>query len=95
MPTLVLASSLARWLPAAHGAEYRVEVDATTLRDALEATFAYHPPLRGYVVDEQGSLRHHVAVFIDGQALRDKSDLSRTELGARSEIYVLQALSGG
>lgn len=95
MPTLVLASSLARWLPTAAGAEYRVEVDATTLRDALEAAFASHPPLRGYVIDEQGSLRHHVAVFIDGQAVRDKSDLSRAELDARSEIYVLQALSGG
>ncbi|GMV28275.1 MAG: hypothetical protein AMXMBFR59_04000 [Rhodanobacteraceae bacterium] len=97
MPTLVLASSLARWLPAVAtaGTEYRVDVDATTLRDALDAAFASCPPLRGYVVDEQGSLRQHVAVFIDGQVLRDKSDLTRAVLGARSEIYVLQALSGG
>lgn len=95
MPTLVLASALARWLPAAAGSECRFDVDATTLHDALEAAFVRYPPLRGYVVDEQGRIRHHVAVFVDGQALRDKSDLSATALGAHSEIYLLQALSGG
>jgi sulfur-carrier protein len=95
MPTLVLASALARWLPAAAGNEYRFDVEATTLHDALEAAFARHPPLRGYVVDEQGRIRHHVAVFVDGQALRDKSGLSAVALQAGSEIYLLQALSGG
>lgn len=95
MPTLVLASALARWLPAAAGGDYRIDVDAVTLHGALEAAFARHPLLRGYVVDEHGHLRHHVAVFIDGQALRDKSDLGAATVGARSEIYLLQALSGG
>jgi molybdopterin synthase sulfur carrier subunit len=51
--------------------------------------------LRGYIVDEHGLIRHHVAVFVDGQALRDKSDLTGVALSGRSEIYLLQALSGG
>ena len=95
MPTLVLASALARWLPAAAGNEHRFDVDAQNLRDALDAAFARHPPLRGYVVDEHGLVRHHVAIFVDGQALQDKSDLAAVVLTARSEIYLLQALSGG
>jgi molybdopterin synthase sulfur carrier subunit len=95
MPTLVLASALARWLPAAAGGEYRFDVDGATLDEALAAAFATHPPLRGYVVDEHGLIRHHVAVFVDGQALRDKSDLTGVALSGRSEIYLLQALSGG
>ncbi|MBL8301071.1 MAG: MoaD/ThiS family protein [Rhodanobacteraceae bacterium] len=95
MPTLVLASALARWLPAAAGSEYRIDVEATNLHDALGSAFAQYPALRGYVLDEQGRIRHHVAVFIDGQALKDKSGLSAAALGAHSEIYLLQALSGG
>lgn len=95
MPTIVLAPALARWLTAAGGGDMRVEVEATTLHEALDAAFARHPALRGYVVDEQGQLRHHVAVFVDGQALRDKSAARVTPLQARSEIYLLQALSGG
>lgn len=95
MPTIVLAPALARWLPAGGGGELRFEIEATTLRDALDAAFAVHPALRGYVVDEQGQLRHHVAVFVDGQVLRDKSATTTTVLRAGSEIYLLQALSGG
>jgi sulfur-carrier protein len=61
-----------------------------TVRAVLEAAFAEHPPLRHYVLDDQGGLRKHVVVFADGK---------RAGLGdavvAASEIYVLQALSGG
>ncbi len=71
-----------------------VQTPASTLREALEASFAANPQLRGYVLDEQGHLRKHVAVFIDGQMIRDRRDLS-TPLAPASEIYVLQALSGG
>lgn len=95
MPTIVLAPALARWLPAAASGDVRIEVQAETLHDAFDAAFARHPALRGYVVDEQGQLRHHVAVFVDGQALRDKSAARTTPLQAHSEIYLLQALSGG
>jgi hypothetical protein len=71
-----------------------VECAATTLREALEAAFAANPQLRGYVLDEQGHLRKHVAVFIDGVRVRDRTDLSDA-LGAARQIHVLQALSGG
>jgi sulfur carrier protein ThiS len=39
-------------------------------------------------------VRHHVAVFVDGTAIADKRKPTQT-LGERSEIYVMQALSGG
>ena len=52
------------------------------------------PPLRSYVVDDQGGLRRHVAVFIDERALCDRRHLSDA-VGADSRIYVVQALSGG
>jgi len=71
-----------------------VEAEAATLREALEASFARNPQLRGYVLDEQGHVRKHVAVFIDGQMLADRHNLSHP-LGPGSEVYVLQALSGG
>jgi molybdopterin synthase sulfur carrier subunit len=95
MPRIVLASALSRWLPqAGAGGEVALQVDGASLRDALDALFAQHPTLRGYVVDERGTIRHHVAVFVDGVAIHDKTDLSRA-LGAATEVYVMQALSGG
>ncbi len=69
-------------------------VDGVTLKDALAAVFAANPALRSYVVDDQGALRRHVQVFVDGGLARDRMGLS-DPLGPDSEIYVFQALSGG
>lgn len=92
---VVLASTLARWLPQAAGhGEVSVAVGGDTVFDVLEQLFARHPVLRGYVLDERGALRRHVALFVDGDAIHHNSDL-RQALGAQSEVYVMQALSGG
>lgn len=97
MPKVVLASGLARWMPnsaSAHPGEITVDVDGETLGEVLEHMFAQHPTLRGYVVDERGAVRHHVAIFVDGTAIRDKVAL-QVPVPVRSEVYILQALSGG
>ena len=71
-----------------------LEVAAQTVRDALDAVFSHHPKLRGYVLDEQGRLRRHVVCFVDGQMIEDRNTLS-DPLENDSELYVMQALSGG
>jgi hypothetical protein len=69
-------------------------VTGTTLGGALDQVFAAHPQVRDYIVDEQGELRRHVVVFIDGQRARDRRGLA-DPIGEGSVIYVLQALTGG
>jgi molybdopterin synthase sulfur carrier subunit len=71
-----------------------VDTAANTLRDALEAAFAMNPRLRGYVLDEQGHLRPNVVVFIDGRRSTDRVALNEA-LAPDSNVFVLQALSGG
>ena len=71
-----------------------VLTDAASLRDALEAVFTGTPNLRGYVLDDQGHLRKHVIVFIDGRRVRDYVQLDDA-LAADSQVHVLQALTGG
>ncbi|HVK74955.1 MAG TPA: MoaD/ThiS family protein [Kofleriaceae bacterium] len=71
-----------------------VEVPGATVREVLDRVFADNPRLRGYVVDERGVLRKHMVVFIDGQQIVDRERLSDA-VGPRSEVYVMQALSGG
>jgi hypothetical protein len=71
-----------------------VDTAATVLRAGLEAAFAVNPSLRGYVLDDQGQLRANVAVFVDGRRARDPRRLD-DELAPASQVYVMQALSGG
>ena len=71
-----------------------LEVEGATVRAALEAAFATRPKLRGYVLDDAGALRGHMALFVDGAVVRDRSGLTDA-LRDGAEIHVLQALSGG
>ena len=77
-----------------HVACPEMQVEGTTVREALEQVFARNPGARGYVLDEQGALRRHMAVFVDGQQIRDRVQLSDA-LGRDASIYIMQALSGG
>jgi len=70
------------------------QVPGGTAREALEQAFALYPKLRGYVLDEHGALRRHMAVFVNGRASRDRSGLG-DPVGEGDEVVVMQALSGG
>ena len=71
-----------------------VEVAPGSVRSVLEAAFEGNERLRSYIVDEQGALRKHVTIFVDNQRIADRIGLSDA-VGPDSEVYVLQALSGG
>ncbi len=71
-----------------------VDTPAATLGEALAAAFDVNPRLRHYVLDEQGHLRQHVVVFIDGRRAVDRTGLGDT-LAPDARIHVLQALTGG
>lgn len=97
MPTVVVASSLARWLtpsPAPGARERSFALPGSTLRALLDALFAECPTLRGYVLDEHGTMRHHVVAFVNGAAVRDKHFLD-DPVPLDGEVYLFQALSGG
>ncbi len=89
MPTVSFTNQLARFIDAP-----TVVVPGTTLGDALADVFAGHPQLRGYILDDQGAIRRHVAVFVDGVQVNDRTDLS-IPVNDTSEIHIFQALSGG
>ena len=89
MPRVVFTTAMQR-----HVACPDDTVDGRTVREALDAYFARHEAPRTYVLDEQGELRHHVVVFVDGVQVRDRAALGEP-VGTGGEIYVMQALSGG
>jgi len=69
-------------------------VSGVTLQAALDEYFAANPRVRSYVLDDQGAVRKHVAIFVNDELIRDRVSLS-DPLGADDEVFVAQALSGG
>ena len=71
-----------------------VEAAGNTVREVLDNVFAANMRVRGYVLDDQSALRKHMTVLVDGHSLRDRVRLSDA-VTVTSQIYILQALSGG
>lgn len=71
-----------------------LNVEGETLHEVLAAAFHAYNGARTYVLDEQGEIRKHVVVFIDGIMVKDRRTLSDV-VSSTSEVYVMQALSGG
>jgi molybdopterin converting factor small subunit len=69
-------------------------VPGSTVRAVLNQVFAAEPRLRSYILDDQGRLRKHVAIYINGDRIADRLALTDPVTDA-DEVFVFQALSGG
>ena len=89
MPHVEYAPALTRHVPCP-----AQQVDAATLREALAKSFEAAPQMRNYVLDEQGAVRKHVAVFINARMIADRTHLD-LPLQSADKVMVIQALTGG
>ncbi len=89
MPRVVFTANIQR-----HVACPETEAPGNTVAEVLANVFADNPQARGYVLDDQGAVRRHMTVFVDGTVIRDRARLS-DPVAETSTVYVFQALSGG
>jgi sulfur-carrier protein len=80
-------------LRAATGGEGELEVEGSTVGEALDAVFEEHDGLRERIT-EDGGLRRFVNVFVSGEDIRFKEGLE-TELDDGDEVQILPAVAGG
>ena len=90
MPTVKFTYALKRFFPQLEA----VSVEGSSLPELLEAVDRRYPGIQHYIVDERGVLRKHVNIFIDGELIRDRESLSDS-FDENSEVFIMQALSGG
>ena len=75
-----------------------VEVEATTLAAALEASYVAQPALRSLLTDEAGAFREHVLCFHQtpsGSTNTRWLESLDVPLAAGDSILIMQAVSGG
>ena len=90
MPTVKFTSNLKRFYPDLAP----LDVQGKTVAEILEEIEAHYSGLKDYIVDENGTLRKHVNIFIGNDMIKDRQNL-KDELTERDQVYVMQALSGG
>lgn len=72
--------------------ERHLVAEGGTVRSALEAAFARHPLLRSQLIDETGSLRPHLHLFLNDEDVRNALE---TPVTTSDRLLILRATSGG
>ncbi len=90
MATIKFTYALKRFFPNLK----EMTASGNTLTEVFNEVEASYPKVRSYLLDEQGGLRGHVNIFIDGNIIEDREGLS-DRFSPNREIYIMQALSGG
>ena len=71
-----------------------MEAEGVTVAQVLARVFAAQERLGAYVLDDQGALRKHMTILVDGLRIGDLDKLT-DPVKPTSEVWVMQALSGG
>ena len=90
MPTVKFTYALKRFFPDLKDTPAKGRI----LTDIFREMEMLYPGVCSYLLDEQGHLRQHVNVFIDGHMIADRNSLNHS-FSENSEIFIMQALSGG
>jgi sulfur-carrier protein len=90
-----LPSVLRRWAGEREIIEMSLPLDfRMTIVEAFEMLGRDYPGIRQRVLDDQGNLRRHVNVFVDGENVRFTNG-NATQVTHASEVRIYPALSGG
>lgn len=76
------------------GGTNRVEVEATTVGEAVSALEAAHPGFEARLLDDQGAVRRYVNLFVDDEDIRFADGLA-TPVKDGQTISVVPAVAGG
>jgi molybdopterin converting factor small subunit len=67
-----------------------IDVSGSTVIEAISELEREVPAIRGYLMDEQGKIRRHVNVFVDGEQAKSSDPLPES-----ARIDIIQAITGG
>ncbi len=76
------------------GGQKLIEVDGTTVGEALDALVTAYPDLRSRLLDETGGINRFVNVFVNETDVRHLQDLA-TPLAPTDTVLLLPAMAGG
>ncbi len=70
------------------------EFEGSSVKEIIASIEAIYPGMQNYLLEEDGSLRKHVNIFVRDEMMTDRDTLSDT-LAEGDEVLIFQALSGG
>ena len=90
MPKIVIPTALRHYA----GGTAAVEVQGSTIGEALASLMAQHPDLKKHLYDAGGKLRSFVNVFVNDEDIRHQQQ-ENTPISEDDDISIIPAIAGG
>lgn len=90
MITIFIPTPLRRFA----GEQSRVQVQASTVSDAIKSLTATYPSLSNYVYDASGDIHRHVRIYLGEEDIRSREGYN-TLLKDGDELSIIPAIAGG
>jgi sulfur-carrier protein len=90
MAKIKFTSALKRFFPTLT----EVEAEGDTVRDVLNNIEKIYPGISNYLMQDDGTLRKHVNIFVQGNMIENRQILNDI-VKHNDELMIIQALSGG
>lgn len=91
MPSIKFTTHLQRFFP---DLKQNMWIPGKSVAEIITGLNDQYPGLADYIVDERGTLRKHVNIFINDELIHDRQRLSDT-VQDEQQVFIFQALSGG
>jgi len=72
------------------GGRPQQEVAGTDVQAVLRGLEDLHPSVAGWILDERGTIRRHINVFVNGERVDQRAAIAATD-----RVEVLPAITGG
>lgn len=72
------------------GGNRELELEGSTVAEVLRSLEREHPDTRGWILDERGSIREHINVFVNKEYGREDTSVTPSD-----RLHVIPAISGG
>ncbi|MDG1104842.1 MAG: MoaD/ThiS family protein [Cyclobacteriaceae bacterium] len=70
------------------------ELEGASIKELITSIESIYPGMQDYLLEEDGSLRRHVNIFVRDEMMVDRHRLSDTLIDG-DDVLIFQALSGG
>ena len=90
MVKVKFTSALKQFFPDLSGQE----LESASIKEVITSIESIYPGMQDYLLEEDGSLRKHVNIFVRDEMMLDRNTLS-DPLTDGDEVLIFQALSGG
>ena len=74
--------------------ESSIDVNGGSVKQVLEELFSAYPDIKGHLVEDNGSLRNFVNIFIEGEDIRQGGGMN-AEVPDGSDVRIIPSIAGG